>query len=61
MSMKPRLKKKRIYVAAGAAAVLVPLALFLRTFSAAPPPKPEPYAGPLPSVPPPKEVAVFAQ
>jgi glyoxylase-like metal-dependent hydrolase (beta-lactamase superfamily II) len=53
-------KDKNIYIAAAAAAVLVPLALFLRTFSASPLPKPEPYIGPVPSATPPKEMAVFA-
>jgi glyoxylase-like metal-dependent hydrolase (beta-lactamase superfamily II) len=42
------------------AAVLVLLALFLRTFSASPLAKPDPYMGPLPSATPPKEMAVFA-
>jgi hypothetical protein len=41
-------------------AVLVPLALLVRTFLPAPLPKPEPYTGPLPSATPPKELAVFA-
>jgi hypothetical protein len=54
------MKNKRIYIAAAAAAVLVPLALFLRTFSASPLPNPRPYMGPLPSATPPKEMAVFA-
>lgn len=54
------MKKKNIYIAAVAAAVLVPLALFLRTFSSSPLPKPEPYKGPLPSATPPKDMAVFA-
>jgi glyoxylase-like metal-dependent hydrolase (beta-lactamase superfamily II) len=51
---------KTIYLAAVAAAVLVPLAILLHTFSASPLPKPEPYIGPLPSATPPKGVAVFA-
>ena len=50
------MKNKSIYIAATAAALLVPLALFLRTLSA----KPKPYMGPLPSATPPKEMAVFA-
>ena len=54
------MKNKRIYIAALAAAVLVPPALFLHTFSAAPLLKPEPYAGPLPTAAPPKELAVFS-
>ncbi len=51
---------KSICIAAAGAAVLVPLMLFLRTFSASPLPKPEPYVGLLPSATPPKEMAVFA-
>jgi N-acyl homoserine lactone hydrolase len=51
------MKNKTIYIAA---AVLVPLALFLRTFSASPLPKPEPYTGPVPSAVPPTDLAVFA-
>lgn len=54
------MKNKSIYIAAAAATVLVPLALFLRTFSASPLPKPKPYVGPVPSATPPKELAVFA-
>ena len=53
-------KRKSIYIAVTAAVVLVPLALFLHTFSASPLPKPEPYMGPLPSATPPKELAVFS-
>ena len=52
--------RKGIYIAAAAVAVLLPLALFLHTFSASPLPMPAPYAGPLPSATPPKELAVFA-
>src|SRR5271169_1645531 len=52
------MKNKSIYIAS--AAVLAPLALFLHTFSASPLPTPKPYAGPVPSATPPKEVAVFA-
>lgn len=51
-------EKKRIYIAA--AAVFVPLALFLRTFSASPLPRPQPYMGPMPTATPPKEMAVFS-
>jgi hypothetical protein len=54
------MRNKSIYIAAVAAALLVPLALVLRTFSASPLPKPKPYMGPLPSATPPKEMAVFA-
>jgi len=36
------MKNKSIYIAAAATMVLVPLGLFLRTFSASPLPKPEP-------------------
>ena len=53
------MKHKSICTGA-AAAVLVPLALFLHTFSASPLPKPDPYTGTLPSATPPKEVAVYA-
>src|SRR5215831_6517956 len=51
------MKNKSIYIAAATAAVLAPLGLFLRTFSASPLPKPKPYMGPLPSATPPKEIA----
>ena len=51
---------KRICIAVVAAAVLVPLALLLRTFSPSPLPKPDPYTGPLPSATPPKELAVYS-
>ena len=59
------MSRKTTYIVAAAAAVLLPLALFLHTFSASPLPKPAPYTGPLhtgplPSTTPPKEVAVFA-
>jgi N-acyl homoserine lactone hydrolase len=55
------MKNKRIGIAAVVAVVLIPLAVFLRTFSASPLPEPKPYAGPLPpSANPPKEMAVFA-
>jgi len=50
----------RIYVAAAALVVLTPVTLVLGTFSAAPLPRPEPYAGPVPSATPPKEMAVYA-
>jgi glyoxylase-like metal-dependent hydrolase (beta-lactamase superfamily II) len=53
------MKRKRIYIAAAGAVILVPAALFLYTFSAAPLPRPEPYQGPLPSATPPKELVVF--
>ena len=52
--------KNMVYIAAAAEAVLVPLALLLHTFSHSPLPLPKPYAGPLPSATPPKEVAVYA-
>jgi len=51
-------KRKILYLAA--AAVLILLALFLRSFSASPLPKPGPYSGPLPSANPPAELAVFS-
>jgi len=54
------MKSKRVYIVVAAAAILVPLALFLHTFSASPLPEPKPYAGPLPSATPPKEMAIFA-
>ena len=41
------MKNKSIYIAAAAAAVLATLALFLRTFSASPLPKPNPWMGPV--------------
>jgi hypothetical protein len=53
------MKHSRIYVAV-AAAVLVPLALFLRSFSASPLPMPEPCARPLPSSKPPQDLSVFS-
>ncbi|HXX00958.1 MAG TPA: MBL fold metallo-hydrolase [Candidatus Acidoferrales bacterium] len=52
------MKRKRIFIAA--ALILVPLALFLHTFSASPLQKPEPYAGPIPSATPPDGMAVYA-
>src|SRR6516225_10863424 len=54
------MKNRATYIAAATAAALVPLALFLNTFSPAPLPKPEPFTGPMPSATPPQEVAVFA-
>jgi hypothetical protein len=54
------MKSKSIYIAAATAAVLLPLALFLWTFSASPLQKPEPYTGPLPSGTPPQDLAVFS-
>lgn len=54
------MKEKSIYIAVAAAAILVPLALLLRTFSASPLAMPKPYEGPIPSAMPPKELAVFA-
>lgn len=54
------MRNQSIYVAVASAAVLVPLALFLHTFSASPLPQPKPYMGPLPLATPPKELAVFA-
>lgn len=54
------MKREGIYVAVAAAVVLVPLGLFLHTFSASPLPKPEPYSGPLPTATPPEEIAVFS-
>src|SRR6516165_10439043 len=54
------MKNKRIYIAVAAAAVLVPFALFLNTFSASSLPKPALYVGPISSATSPEEVAVFA-
>ena len=54
------MKKKKTYAVISAAAVLVALSVFLRTFSAVPLPKPNSYSGPVPSATPPKEMAVFA-
>lgn len=51
---------ERAFGTMSAAAILIPLALFLHTFSASPLPKPAPYMGPLLSANPPKELAVFA-
>ena len=53
------MKHKNIYIGA-AAAVLVPLGLFLHTFSASPLPMPEAYSGAIPAATPPKELAVFS-
>ena len=50
----------RTFLLAAGAAVLIALALLLRTFSASPLPKPEPYMGSVPSGTPPKEMAVFS-
>ena len=47
-------------IAAVATVVPVPLALFLRAFSASPLPTPAPYLGPVPSATPPKDMAVVA-
>ena len=54
------MKKRRIYAVTSAVAVLAALSLFMRTFSAAPLPKPNSYSGPVPSATPPKEMTVFA-
>ena len=54
------MRNKSIVIAAGAASILVPLGLFLHTFSAAPLPTPAPYGGELPSARPPKNLAVVA-
>jgi hypothetical protein len=43
-----------------AAMALLPVAQFLRTFSASPLPQPQPYTAPLPLATPPPEMAVFA-
>jgi N-acyl homoserine lactone hydrolase len=51
---------KRIFLAIAAVAVLLPVALFLSTLAPSPLPKPQPYAGPLPSATPPDDVAVYA-
>jgi N-acyl homoserine lactone hydrolase len=54
------MKKKSVYIAVAAAAILVPLVLLVRTFWASPLTMPKPYEGPIPSATPPKELAVFA-
>jgi len=54
------MSNRTVRLAAAGAVVLLPLALFLHTFSAAPLPMPSPYVGPLPSATPPKEMAVIA-
>lgn len=53
-------RNQHIYIAAVGAAVLVPLALLLRTFSPSPLLMPKPYAGPIASAIPPKEIAVYS-
>jgi len=53
-------KNKGVCIAAAAAVLLVPLALFLHTFLPSPLPMPKPYAGPLLSATPPKEIAVYS-
>ena len=54
------MKMKRPYAVTSAAGTLIALALFLRTFSPSPLPMPKPYAGPLPSAIPPKEIGVYS-
>jgi len=54
------MRNKCFCIAAVAVATLVPLGFFLHTFSASPLPKPDPYAGPIPSATPPKELAVYS-
>jgi len=55
------LKRKRVYIGIAAVLILVPLALLLNTFPAAPLQKPAPYAGPLPpAANPPKGMAVHS-
>ena len=51
---------KSMYIGAAAMVLLVPLGLLLHTFSPSPLPEPKPYAGPLSSATPPREMAVFA-
>src|SRR5215471_19079931 len=53
------MNRKPIFIGV-AAAVLIPIGLFLHTFSAAPLPEPDPYGGPLPTAKPPEELAVFS-
>lgn len=53
-------KSKSIYVAVAAVPLLAALAVFLHKFSPSPLPEPKPYAGPLPSATPPKEMSVVA-
>jgi glyoxylase-like metal-dependent hydrolase (beta-lactamase superfamily II) len=54
------MKGRSICIVVASAAIFIPLALLLRTFSAAPLPMPKPYTGPLPSAAPPKELAVYS-
>lgn len=54
------MKRKSIYIAAVAAPILAALSILLRTFSASPLPMPKPYAGLIPSVTPPNEIAVYS-
>jgi glyoxylase-like metal-dependent hydrolase (beta-lactamase superfamily II) len=54
------MKHKGAYMLFAAAVILVPLGLFLHTFSASPLPMPAPFAGPLPSAAPPKELAILS-
>ena len=51
--------RNKTYIAA-AAVLFVPLVLFLHTFSPSPLPVPRPYAEPLPSATPPKEMGVYS-
>jgi glyoxylase-like metal-dependent hydrolase (beta-lactamase superfamily II) len=54
-------KRKRVYLGVAAVVILVPLALFLHTFSPAPLPKPALYGGRLPPAAKlPKEMAVYS-
>lgn len=50
----------KILVLSVAAGTLVPVVLFLHTFSGSPLPIPKPYMGPIPSATPPKDIAVYS-
>ena len=52
--------KKTFYIMLAGEAALLPHALFVHKFSPSPLPMPKPYAGPLPSATPPKEMAVYS-
>lgn len=54
------MKNNRVYNVVAGAVIFGLVILFLHTFSASPLPKPEPYAGLVPSATPPKETAVLA-
>jgi len=59
-SEKSRQTMKSISIATAGATALVPLVLFLHTFSSSPLPQPAPFTGPLPSASPPPGMTVCA-